>query len=85
MNKTLVMKTFLAAAVLIIAGCTTTKEINVELVSAQLIRIDTVFRESNNPKQVLTWRDKDNIQYISFTTMDRTYPVGTVLNMLRPR
>ena len=85
MNKTLVMKTFLAAVALIVIGCTTTKEINVELVSAQLIKIDTVYRNSDSPKQQLTWRDKDNIEYISLVSMDKSYPVGTVLNMLRQR
>lgn len=79
------MKTILAAAALILMGCGASREINVEIVSAQLVRVDTIYRSTDDPKQQLTWRDRDNIEYISVVSMNRNYAVGTVLNMLRPR
>ena len=79
------MKTILAVAALVLMGCGASREINVEIVSAQLIRVDTIYRNTGDPKQQLIWRDRDNIEYISIVGMNRNYPVGVTLNMLRPR
>lgn len=79
------MKTILALFLLVFAGCVTTREINVEMVSARLIKIDTIYRYSEQPKQQLTWRDKDNIEYISLVSMNANYPLGVTLNVLRRR
>ena len=82
------MKTTLAALAFLaftMIACSPAREINVEVVDAQLIKVDTIFRSSDNPKQQLTWRDSDNIEYISIVSMNRTYQLGTVMNMLRPR
>jgi uncharacterized protein YcfL len=81
------MKTVLVVFVvlLVVIGCRSTREINVEMVSAQLIKIDTVFRGSNEPKQQLTWRDKDDIEYVSLVSMSRLYPLGLTMNLLRQR
>ena len=82
------MKTILAALAfiaVIVTACGPSREINVEVVSAQLVKVDTIYRSSDNPKQQLTWRDSDNIEYISIVSMNRSYPVGVVMSMLRPR
>lgn len=80
------MKTLLlVAACLAVVGCVTSKEINVEMVSAQLVKIDTVYRNTDQERQQLTWRDKDNIEYISFVSMNRSYPVGVIMTVLRQR
>lgn len=77
------MKTTLASLALILfAGCFT-KEIQVEMISAQLIRIDTVHRYSNLQKQLLTWRDKYNMEYVSYVPMNENYIVGTRMALLR--
>ena len=67
-----------------IIGCNTGKEIQVEMVQAELIKIDTVFRQPNEKKQ-LTWRDQNNIEYISFVSMDHTYPLGMSMLVMRTR
>jgi hypothetical protein len=80
------MKTLLLCVILLVATrCATTKEINVEMVNAQLIRIDTVYRNTDHEKQQLTWRDGDNIEYTSLVSMTRTYSVGIVMPVLRRR
>jgi vesicle coat complex subunit len=82
------MKTTLAAIAfiaMIMMACGPSREVNVEMVNAQLVKVDTIYRSSDNPKQQLTWRDSDNIEYISIVSMNRSYPLGVVMSMLRPR
>ena len=79
------MKTILVAiAFMAVTGCSIEKEIQVEMVQAELIKIDTVFRQPNERKQ-LTWRDQDNIQYISFVPMNQTYLLGASMLVMRTR
>jgi hypothetical protein len=82
------MRTFLfLIAIVTLAGCyASRKEIQVEMISAELIRIDTVHRYSTvENKQVLTWRDDENIEYISYAPMQTVYLVGTRMSVLKTR
>jgi hypothetical protein len=81
------MKSLLLAtlAVVIYSGCRTSRELNVEMVDAQLIKVDTVFQGSGNERQQLTWRDVDNIEYVSLVAMSGRYPVGMTMTVLRRR
>jgi hypothetical protein len=81
--KTLLTGMFLCTAV---CGCNTYKELQAEMIKAELIKIDTINRYSNDArKQQLTWRDEYNLEYVSVVPMHETYVVGTKLLMLRPR
>lgn len=80
------MKTFLVAIVLMAtASCTSVKEIQVEMIQAQLIKIDTVYRQPHQYQQQLTWKGKDNIEYVSFVAMDQVYPLGVSLFVMKTR
>ena len=80
------MKTFLIAmCVLVVLGCTSGKEIQVEMIQAQLIKIDTIFRRPDLSQQQLTWKGADNIEYISFVSMDQVYPLGVSLYVMKTR
>jgi hypothetical protein len=80
------MKTFLLGmSVLAVASCTSVKEVQVELIQAQLIKIDTVHRQPNEYRQQLTWKGQDNIEYISFVSMDQAYPLGISLLVMKTR
>ena len=81
------MKTILAAALVlsVLTGCFSTKEIQVEMVDATLIRIDTINRETQYQKQLFTWRDQKNIEYTSFETMSKYYALGTIMTVLKTR
>lgn len=72
------MKTAISTAVITLAlySCATQNEIQVEFVNAELVKIDTVYRNSGT-EQVLTWRTPNHVQYISFASMDDVYLVGT--------
>ena len=79
------MKTFLIAMGFIAAcGCRVEKDIQVEMVRAELVKIDTIFR---NPKtiQLLTWKDVDDVRYISYEPMNKYFIVGTSMLVMRHR
>ena len=79
------MKTFLSAMILAaVIGCTSAKEIQVEMVKAELVKIDTVYRQPYE-KKMLTWRDENNVEYVSFVSMNQIYSLGTSLMLLRQR
>jgi len=80
------MKAILVAIACVAAfGCSPSKDIQVEMVTARLIKVDTVYRQTDNQKQLLTWRAQDNIEYVSYESMNRSYPVGITMTVLRTR
>ncbi len=81
------MKTFLVAMVVVAAiavGCSSVKPLQMEIVRAELIKIDTVFRQQNE-KKLLTWRDQDNIEYVTFMPMNQSFPLGVSMLVMRSR
>lgn len=79
------MKTILGiVGLVLLAGCSTHREIQVEMVTAELVKIDTVYRQPNEQK-LLTWRDKDNIEYVSFIPMNQNFILGSTMTVLRTR
>jgi hypothetical protein len=58
------------------------RNVEVEVVDAQLIRIDTVSRGELQEQQ-LTWKDNYNLEYVSFMPIERNIPVGARMQMLR--
>jgi len=81
------MKTILVAMALVCAGgCHVQRELQAEMVSTQLIRIDTVYRYSGaHVKQQLIWRDSDNLDYVIYVPLNQAYVVGTRMLMIKPR
>jgi hypothetical protein len=82
------MKTLiLLLGVAMLSGCFSRREIQVEVISAQLVRIDTIhrFQGEDIPKKQLTWRDNQNTEYISFASMHDSYPIGTTMSVFRSR
>lgn len=87
------MKTFIPivaalVGVCTLCGCYSRREIQVEMVSAELIKIDTIYRfagDAESPKQQLTWRDDQNTEYVSFVPMKTSYLLGTRMAVLRSR
>jgi hypothetical protein len=66
---------------LAVAACNTGKEIQVNMVSAELIKVDTVYR---HPRQeiLLTFRCQNKLELVSFAPMYRHYQVGTRYQVL---
>jgi hypothetical protein len=78
------MKTILAGiAMVLLCGCFYPRDLQAEVVSAQLIKIDTVNRYQTGQQQMLTWKDDYDIHYVSYASLKETYIVGTRMPMLR--
>ena len=79
------MKTILVAMIIIaLIGCSAGKDIQVEFVTAKLIKIDTVQRFTEYEK-VLTWQSDDNIRYTSRLPMKKQVFVGMQFLVMRRR
>ena len=79
------MKTIIVAMIIIVVlGCRTGRDIQIEFVTAKLIKIDTVQRFTTYEK-VLTWQDTDNIRYICYLPMKKHVTVGMELLVMRRR
>ena len=81
------MKTILVAmSLLTTAGCANLRQMQqVDLVEAKVVKIDTVIRHPD-PIKLITWKDRDEIQYISYTSLyDKTFKVGSIMYVMRKR
>jgi hypothetical protein len=83
------MKTLLAGIIgLMLAGCYTHRELEAEMVRAEVIRIDTVQRYAHSvptTQKQLTWRDSDNLEFITYVPMYMYFSVGTSMTMLKTK
>ena len=57
------------ACATILSSCFAGKDMQVERVNVQLVRIDTVYRMDGKMK-VLTWKTDDRLQYFSMEPLD---------------
>ena len=79
------MKTILAvAAIAALYSCSSPRELQAEMVSAQLVKIDTAFR-TTNPTQMLTWRDDHDIDYITYAPLNNVFFLGSKMTVLIKR
>jgi hypothetical protein len=77
------MKTIIAALCIIaLSGCRIERDIPVEFVKVELIRIDTVFRYPKDRK-LLTWQDEDKIRYTSTISIEKHIAVGSTLLVMK--
>jgi hypothetical protein len=59
----------LFAGALFLSSCYFQRDIQVERVNVELVKIDTVFRSSGSMK-VLTWRTDSNLSYFSLEPLE---------------
>ena len=70
--------------IIAVLGCRSSRDIQVEFVTAKLIKIDTVQRFSEYEK-VLTWQADDNTRYVSYLPMKKQVFVGMQFLVMRHR
>jgi hypothetical protein len=71
------MKPFLLTMVTgLLFACSTEREIQADLVSANLVKIDTLTRYPNIRQKMLTWQATDNVLYITYEPMYTNVSVG---------
>jgi len=80
------MKTILLVAIVIaVFSCSAPRELQAEMVNAQLVKIDTVFRYADAPKQLLTWRDNNRVNYVTYAPLNNPFLVGERMVVLVKR
>lgn len=85
-KHTIMKTTLLILAAVCLTSCFTNREIQAEMVSVQLVRIDTVFHYGERKQvQQLTWKDKQQIEYVTTESMDYAFVPGTHLLVLRKK
>ncbi len=63
-------------------GCAAEKEVQADLVNVELIKIETVERYPNVEQKLLTWKDENNVKYITFQPMSADYKIGTFMKVM---
>ena len=77
------MKTILISAALVaLCSCAARKEVQVQMVNARLIKVDTVYRFNTDPQKQLTWRDENDIEYVTFASLAASYSIGSKMMVL---
>lgn len=80
------MKTILLVAIVIaLFSCSAPRELQAEMVSAELVKIDTVFRYAATPKQLLTWRDDNHVDYVTYAPLNNSFLLGARMVVLVKR
>jgi hypothetical protein len=80
------MKTILiSTAILALYGCAARKEMQVQMVNARLVKIDTVYRFNTDRQTQLTWIDENDIEYITYASLATSFPIGTKMMVLVKR
>ena len=79
------MKTVLVAcAALMISACVSRKSLQVSVVQAELVKIDTLYRNTGYI-QLLTWRSPEQMEFVSYAGIKEYYPVGAKMSVFLPR
>jgi len=68
-----------------IVGCTSEKEVQMDLTDVQLVKIDTIRRYPNAAEKVLTWRGEDQVSYVTFVPIETYYPIGARMKVMVKR
>jgi len=77
------MKTFFVSAALVaLCSCVARKEVQVQMVNAPLVKVDTVYRFNTDPQKQLTWKDENDIEYVTFASLGTSYPIGSKMMVL---
>ena len=72
----------IAAIVCVFAyGCMPERNVQVQLVDVQLVKIDTIYRQGEGQK-VLTWQASDRMEYLSYEDLKMYLPIGTRMRMM---
>jgi len=77
------MKTIvLLLATAVTYSCVADKEIQMDLIDVELVKIDTIQRYNDADQQLMTWRDVHNVSYITFEPMTTSYKVGSFMKVM---
>lgn len=79
------MKTLVVAcAALCFTACVSERSLQVSVVQAELVKVDTLYRNSKYV-QLFTWRSPERMQFVSYAGIKEYYPVGAKMAVFMPR
>jgi hypothetical protein len=58
------------------------REVQADLVDVELVKIETVQRYPDLEQKLLTWKDENNISYITFEPMSTNYKIGSQMKVM---
>jgi hypothetical protein len=59
-----------------LGSCGAERQIQVDMLGAELIKVDTVYRYPGN-EQLLVWKAANDVEYVSYAPLTQPYRVGT--------
>lgn len=65
-----------------IYSCVADREIQVDTVLVELVKVDTVQRHMNVPEQMLTWKTEDDVRYVSYASIKSHYLLGSKMQVM---
>jgi hypothetical protein len=65
-----------------LCGCAMEKQVQVKIVDVELVKVETVYRLPNYQEKILTWKDDNNVQYVSFEPANSNSNIGARMKML---
>lgn len=63
-------------------SCVAEKEIQVEAVIVELVKVDTIQRHMNIPEQMLTWKTADEMRFVSYASLNSHYLIGSKMQVM---
>ena len=76
------MKTLLILVAVSLFSCSMERQVQVKMVDVELVKVETVYRDSNQQEKILTWQDDNYIQYISYEPVNSVANIGSRMKML---
>ena len=71
----------LAVVAFTMSSCYVHRDIQADILGAELVRIDTVYRYTGN-EQMLVWKCSNDVHYVSYEPLSRSYQVGSRIVVL---
>jgi len=76
------MKALLLVLGTTLFSCAMQKEVQADLIDVELVKIETVQRYPDREQKLLTWKDENNISYITFEPMSTNYKLGSQMKVM---
>jgi len=83
MTKNFEMKTILLLlTAALLNSCVGEKELQADLVDVKLVKIETVQRHPDVKKKLLTWKDINDVRYVTYAPLTNNYTIGSTMRVI---
>ena len=74
-------KVLLGITPAILCCCSVEREVQMNMIDVELVKIDTVQRYTEKPQKLLTWHGFDNVDYVTFAPITNFYRLGSKMKV----